>query len=968
MGHTYFGKRRLCYTDVIDYTDFQGIGHDPLYRRYDSVFSVVRAVISPAYQHFLAVPQYVDEEDQICWHIDEWNENPEKLVDLSGTRRAKYEAIKADTIQQYRQAAAHLSGEELQILACAIKYVDDERIYCADGKVYMVAWGMTPDTTRHRVNGSIIHEFKYVKKHRLTFDAGAHGVLASALDRNLSRAEGVTLEAADVPQLEVAEGFVFQRWEPEPVGHVVSADTTFRAVYTELAPPPPPIVDTPPVEESLVEEPPVEEPPVEDPPVVEPPVVETPPKKLPWYRRFWLWLVGYWLWLTRRGGCLYWLLTALLILLLLFLLGGLLRGCRGCSRHVEENGVVPIDTAMTNRIGKVVEDNGVVRPITGEDGVLPDGDRVVAPIIGDDGEEMPIVDVPEGPSLVGNRLFLFMERDNGDLDGLARDFKLAYPGEQYSIIGFDREVKMLVIQIPENERNTIRQNINAKIPRHKFIVFDEQIYEINSRASHGVSGALSELLGLSPNLPLGGLDELDWGRFLADNDSRPGWHLDAIRLQGGWRITQGKSDVRVAVVDDGIEATHPMFAGRIADAYNVFTQDNHLSLGQGHGTHTAALAVGSADFFANGVSGVAPKCTLIPVQVFDNGRCPLSALVAGVMYAIHHDADVVNISIAPQFQGLNALPVGIQDLISKHRFNNMEVLWKRVSDLAAAKKSILVFAAGNDNILASIPPENRNNSSIVVSAVDSRLRQASFTNYGDDLDISAPGVNIASAFPRHDFRACDGTSMAAPIVTGAIALMKSVKRDLTVQQASNVLFTTGLPTVGNVPPMVQLDKALEAVKRGDFTRRDPTPPPLLQRPDSVAQPEPEDDLVQEARNVGQSGKLKVTMLWNIKADIDLHVVEPNGNEIFFSNKRSSTGGYLDVDNTHGGHGSAENVYWKHPLSGQYSVSVVYYAANQEPIPTGGVDIVVFKGDEPPQKFHISMRTVKQHTHVTSFRI
>lgn len=461
-----------------------------------------------------------------------------------------------------------------------------------------------------------------------------------------------------------------------------------------------------------------------------------------------------------------------------------------------------------------------------------------------------------------------------------------------------------------------------------------------------------------------GLSDINWGRFLADTENNAGWHLDAIRLKGGWRITQGSPDVRVAVVDDGIEATHPMFAGRIADAYNVFTQDNHLSIGEGHGTHTAALAAGSADFFANGVSGVAPKCTLIPVQVFDNGRCPLSALVAGVMYAIHHQADVVNISIAPQFQGLNALPVGVQDLIAHHRFNNMEALWKRVSNLAAAKKSILVFAAGNDNILASIPPENRNNSSLVVSAVDSHLRQASFTNYGDKLDISAPGVNISSAFPRHAYRACDGTSMAAPIVTGAVALMKSIKRDLTVQQAGNVLYSTGLATVGNVPPMVQLDKALEAVKRGDFERHErQTPPP------SIARPAPQDSsLISRARGVGQSGKLKVTMMWGIKADIDLHVVEPNGNEIFFSNKRSMTGGYLDVDNTHGGRGSAENVFWNNPLSGQYTVSVVYYAPNAYPVPRGNVDIVVFKGDEPPQTFHVNMNTVKQHSVVTRFTL
>ena len=58
-GHTFFGKRKLCYTDVVDYTDFQGIGRDPLYMRYDSVYSVVKTAVPPEYRHFLAVPQYI---------------------------------------------------------------------------------------------------------------------------------------------------------------------------------------------------------------------------------------------------------------------------------------------------------------------------------------------------------------------------------------------------------------------------------------------------------------------------------------------------------------------------------------------------------------------------------------------------------------------------------------------------------------------------------------------------------------------------------------------------------------------------------------------------------------------------------------------------------------------------------------------------------------------------------------------
>jgi subtilisin family serine protease len=384
-------------------------------------------------------------------------------------------------------------------------------------------------------------------------------------------------------------------------------------------------------------------------------------------------------------------------------------------------------------------------------------------------------------------LFLFLEDEDGSIDALAADFKKAYPGDKYSIIGFDRDVKSLVIQIPESERDQIRQTINSRIPNHSFIVFDEEFYEFKS------SGPSSSAV------------------------ASPGWHLKAVRASEGWAITKGSSKVTVAVVDDGIDAGHPMFKGRIVDAYNVFLKNNRLSVGE-HGTHTAGLAVGSLDFFGQGAAGVAPDCMLMPVQVFDNKMCPLSALVSGIMYAIHKGADVVNISIGPSFEGLNMLPIEMQEEIARQQFKNVEKLWNRVCKLAADKNTVLVFAAGNDDILSSVPPENRTSAALTVGAVDHRLYPTRFTNYGECTDISAPGKDIYSAFPMSSFRIQAGTSMAAPIVTGAVALMKSLKPDLTVEQAFNVLYRTGADVYGNMPPMVQVDLALNAVVAGDFSK------------------------------------------------------------------------------------------------------------------------------------------------------
>ncbi len=837
--YTYKGKQRLCYTEVSDFTDFQGLGHDPLYKRFDSVLSVVKKVVAPEFQHFLAAPQYVEEEDQICWHINRWNETPRKYTSLEGAELSKYQRIKDATIQAYRNAIQACDGEELMTLAGAIRYIYDEHIYCADDKVYVVAWGMTPDTRIHKVVGSVIHEYDFSDKFKIKFDAGTHGHLESALDKAILRPDGFVLTQRDLPSICADEGWIFDGWSPSPLGMVVDKDLNFVAIYKEeehkVEQPVPPVEPEEPKEQKEEEPEELYEPEKKEPEYYrcsfdagkhgtlegqdafyrpenstlkdsDIPKVNAKPgytfkgwnvnplntlidgdknfvaqyETLPWYRRFWAWLTE----LFRGKGCLKWLLWLLLFLLILGLLSFLLRSCVGCDRIVSNDEIEVIDSVKAPN-GRIVDDNGTVRPITGDDGKLPNSDGIVAPIIDDDGDDVPIVRRPGTPDVIGNRLFLFMEEDDGDIDALAQEFKKVYPGDEYAIIGFDKEVKSLTIQVPEEERDEIRETLNSKIPDQKFLVFDEEIYEINGHES-----------GPAVN---------------------PGWHLKAIHLKQGWNTTKGSSEIRVAVVDDGIEAGHPMFRGRIEDAYNVFTQNNKLSQGSGHGTHVAGLAVGSADYYDSGASGVAPNSILIPIQVFDNNRCPLSALVSGAMYAIHHDADVVNLSVGPCFRGLNSLPEDQQEEIAEQRFKNLEKLWNRVSVLAAEKNCILVFAAGNDNILSSIPPENRSTSSITVTAVDKNLYQTDFTNYGECSDISAPGKDIYSSFPKGDFKSFDGTSMAAPIVTGTIALMKSIKKDLTIEQARNVLYKSGSDVYGNIPPMVLVDEALECVKRGDFS-------------------------------------------------------------------------------------------------------------------------------------------------------
>ena len=826
-NHTFIGKRKVGSTEICDFTDYQGIGRDPLYRRYESVYSIIKKYINPRFAHFLAAPDYSANDDAVNWYIDQWSETPETLNNIQGDRKTKYQSIKEETLRHYQEVINNLSGEELQVMACALRYIDDDFIFCCDDKVFVVAWGMTPDTRKHISKGELVHESPSVTKHKLTFDVGEHGSLSSKLCSHISLPEGTEISSHDIPVVSPANGYNFTGWEPNPLGMIVTSDMSFVATYDKSDIPPviPPEPPTPPrprnatchfnagengtlngsseitktIGSRLL---------ASDIPNVTPnkgftfkgwdsnpidsfvkgnttfnAVYE---RNLPWYKKIWLWLTG--------SGCLKWLLWALLALLLLLLLSWLLKDCRGCTRSI--NGVVEPDRIVTSA-GDTIDNNGVVKPIDLHNDRLPDEQSIVAPIRDENGELPPIEREPGVPPVIANRLFLFLEREDDNVDALASDFKKAYPGEQYQIIGFDRDVKSLLVQIPENERDEIRRTINSRIPNHQFIVFDEEIYELN-------------------------------GHISTTSASSPGWHLSAVKVKEGWKITKGSPTVTVAVVDDGIDASHPMFKDRIVNAYNVYTQDRKLSRGEGHGTHTAGLAVGSLDYQNQGAAGIAPDCMIMPVQVIDNNMCPLSALVSGVMYSVHKGADVVNISIGPSFQGLNQLPIELQNQIAQTQFKNVEKLWNRVCKIAANKKTILVFAAGNDDILSSIPPENRSTVAITVGAVDQKLYPTDFTNYGPCTDISAPGKEIYSSFPIKDFRSCDGTSMAAPIVSGTVALMKSLKKDLSVEQARNVLYKTGCDVYGNMPPMVQVNLALDAVKRGDFsapTTRDLRPVP-----------------------------------------------------------------------------------------------------------------------------------------------
>jgi subtilisin family serine protease len=167
---------------------------------------------------------------------------------------------------------------------------------------------------------------------------------------------------------------------------------------------------------------------------------------------------------------------------------------------------------------------------------------------------------------------------------------------------------------------------------------------------------------------------------------------------------------------------------------------------------------------------------------------------------------------------LKRKPPSELDKIIKESSKDEEQFWAELFALAEQKNTLLILAGGNENLLIGLDPMQRSPSTLKVVALDQKFKKASFSNYckdcfGSPSFISAPGVAIYSAVPGNAYMPMDGTSMAAPIATGAIALMKSVNPRLKNKDILKVLYETAKPSSDRtIPPLLQIDKALLKIK------------------------------------------------------------------------------------------------------------------------------------------------------------
>ncbi|MGG3017387.1 S8 family serine peptidase [Geobacillus stearothermophilus] len=240
------------------------------------------------------------------------------------------------------------------------------------------------------------------------------------------------------------------------------------------------------------------------------------------------------------------------------------------------------------------------------------------------------------------------------------------------------------------------------------------------------------------------------------------WHLKKINAPKAWDTTKGSGQITVAVVDDGVQMNHPDLAGKIVSPYNVLTGAKSVPAGE-HGTHVAGIIAASIN--KKGVVGVAPNVKIMPVNVFEGDGATSYDVAYGIVYAVDHGANVINLSLGSY---------------------SATVYEAEAVQYAVSKGAVLVAAAGNDDIDFPVYPAAFD-PVIAVSATDSSDWITDFSNYGDYIDLAAPGVNIYSTFPGSSYYSLTGTSMAAPIVSGTAALVLSKNPLLTRGEVESIL-------------------------------------------------------------------------------------------------------------------------------------------------------------------------------------
>ena len=244
------------------------------------------------------------------------------------------------------------------------------------------------------------------------------------------------------------------------------------------------------------------------------------------------------------------------------------------------------------------------------------------------------------------------------------------------------------------------------------------------------------------------------------------WGPRLIRAQGAWDVTRGSSKVVIAVLDTGVDSSHPDLRGSLVAGYDVIDGDAVPDDMHGHGTAVAGIIGAQA--------GLCPACSLMPIRILDaKGFGTTSTIAAGIVRAVNSGARVLNLSV-----GSTGTTETMADGVR----------------YAIDRGAVLVAAAGNDGLDDAMYPAAYPGV-ISVAATDEGDRLYSWSNHGAKVLLAAPGCNTAPLLHGKRAYFC-GTSSATPMVSGIAALALSANPDSTRAEIEQALDHSAVKVLG----------------------------------------------------------------------------------------------------------------------------------------------------------------------------
>ena len=284
--------------------------------------------------------------------------------------------------------------------------------------------------------------------------------------------------------------------------------------------------------------------------------------------------------------------------------------------------------------------------------------------------------------------------------------------------------------------------------------------------------AVIEKLKQNPNLKFVELDRrVKAGMAVTDPYIGSEWHIAKIGAQNAWDTTQG-AGVTIAILDSGVDTTHPDLAPNLVAGYNAYDNNNDVSDVCGHGTAVAGTAAAATNN-ATGVAGVAGNAKIMPVRIayYDatyGCYAYFSTIASGLTYAADHGVRIANISY-PGISGSAAV--------------------ESAASYMKSKGGLVFVAAGNTNSDPGFAPSA---SMIMVSATDSNDAKASFSSYGNYVNVSAPGAGIWTTSRGGAYQPWNGTSFSSPVTAGVAALMLAAGPTLSNTKIEQLIYSTSV--------------------------------------------------------------------------------------------------------------------------------------------------------------------------------